>query len=116
MDKKMSTLFALVLLIACVAPKKTPYDFPAAMADNIKAQYLVQCDKGKFLYDKNCARCHNTTVKGKVIVPDFSEEKLVGYALRNANKKHESAMPDTLVSAEELGLIMTYLSYKRKKK
>lgn len=106
----------LLFFIACASQKKVTYDFPPAMVGNIRAQFTEQCDKGKFLYDKNCARCHNTKVKGKTIIPDFSEEKLVGYAIRNSNKRHETSMPDTIVTAEELGLIMTFLTYKTKNK
>ncbi len=113
--KKYSMIgMGLALFVACTSQKKVGYDFPPAMSANIKMQFTEQCEKGRFLYSKNCARCHNTIVKGKTIIPDFSEEKLVGYAIRNANKKHELNMPDTLVTAEELGLIMTFLTYKKK--
>lgn len=114
MKKCIIVCLSLVVFVACASQKKVTYDFPPAMAANIQAQFTEQCDKGKFLYDKNCARCHNTIVKGKAIIPDFSQEKLVGYAIRNSNQRHESSMPDTLVSAEELGLIMTFLTYKKR--
>ncbi len=114
MKSKILIGFGLVFFVACASQRKVTYDFPPAMAANIKVQFVEQCDKGKILYDMNCARCHNTKVKGKTIIPDFSEEKLVGYAIRNSNKRHETSMPDTIVTAEELGLIMTFLTYKTK--
>lgn len=116
MKNKFLVGFALLFFIACASQKKVIYDFPPAMVGDIRVQFTEQCDKGKVLYDKNCARCHNTKVNGKTIIPDFSEEKLVGYAIRNSNKRHESSMPDTIVTAEELGLIMTFLTYKTKNK
>jgi len=103
-----------MLLLACKTQKKAAYDFPPSMAANIRADFTKICDQGAFLYDKNCARCHNTKVKGKIIIPDFTEEKLVGYTIRIANKKHEENMPDSIVTAEELGLISTFLTYKTK--
>lgn len=113
--KKYSIICVVILMIiACNSQKKVVYDFPPAMSAAIQSQFTEQCEKGRFLYSKNCARCHNTIVKGKTIIPDFSEEKLVGYAIRNSNRKHEANMPDTLVTAEELGLIMTFLTYKKK--
>jgi len=51
-----------------------------------------------------------------MIVPDFKPEQLRGYELRVANKLHETNMPDSLVSEEELGIIMTFLTYKKKNK
>ncbi len=100
---------------ACVVNKnRITYEFPAAMPQPVMAEYLKQCDKGKILYDINCARCHNVAVKGRTVIPDFSQEQLIGYELRVLNPKHESSMPETLVNAEELGLITTFLTYKKK--
>jgi len=105
---------SLLFFIACKTQKKAAYEFPPAMAANIRFEFTKICDQGAVLYDKNCARCHNSKVKGKIIIPDFTEEKLVGYTIRVANRKHEENMPDSLVTAEELGLISTFLTYKAK--
>lgn len=81
---------------------------------NIQAAYLEQCEKGKILFDINCSKCHTTTVKGKKIIPHFTPEQLKGYELRVLNAEHESSITETTISAEELGLIMTFLGYKKK--
>lgn len=108
-------LAALNMVIGCMVHKdKSPYDFPAAMAADVRVDYYRQCEKGRILYANNCAKCHNTVVKGKTIVPYFSQEKLIGYALRESNEKHTSSMPDSIVTTEDLGLIMTFLTYKKK--
>jgi len=115
--KRIITIIILsagFLLQACHTQKKTVYDFPPAMAANIQAEFTRLADKGSVLYDNNCARCHNIKVKGRTIIPDFSEEKLVGYALRVSNMQHETQMPDSIVTAEDLGLITTFLTYKKK--
>lgn len=101
-------------IIACTSQKKVNYDFPDAMLPHVKLEYEKQCDKGQILYNMNCARCHTAKVNRKTIIPDFSPEQLRGYALRVSNAQHETNMPDSLVSEEELGIIMTFLSYKEK--
>ena len=84
------------------------------MNDAVRADYISQWEKGKILYDINCAKCHNTKVRGRRMVPDFSKEQLVGYGIRMTNQRHESSLTDETVNTEELGLIMTFLSYKKK--
>lgn len=115
MKRKITLILGICIATGCAVHKnKVAYDFPAAMSETVRAEYLKQCEKGRALYSINCAGCHNTVVKGKPVIPDFSQEKLIGYELRVSNAKHESNMPDTKVTAEELGLIMTFLSYKKK--
>jgi hypothetical protein len=103
-----------IVLMRCKAPQEIPYELPVAMVPAVKIEYAKQCDKGKILYDINCAKCHTTIVKRKEIIPDFTPEQLIGYELRVTNPEHESNIPETTVSAEELGYIMTFLSYKKK--
>lgn len=98
----------------CQAQKKAEYELPDAMLPHVKVFYAQQCEKGKILYDLNCAGCHNTKVKGKTIIPDFKQEQLTGYTLRVQNAQHEKNMPDSLVTEEELGIIMVFLNYKKK--
>jgi len=103
-----------ILSEACTTSRKITYVFPDAMAEQIRSEYLKQCEKGRILYDINCAKCHTTTVNRKAIVPDFEPEKLIGYELRVKNAEHENNLPETAISSEEFGLIMTFLSYKKK--
>lgn len=101
-------------LLACSHQKKMTYEFPAAMSATTQAGFTVICNKGKVLYDINCAHCHNMKVKGKNVIPDFTEEQLHAYELRVLNPQHENAMADTKVNAEELGNICFFLTYKKK--
>ncbi len=106
---------AISLCVQCFAQKKkAAYEFPDAMAKPIQAEFAKQCEKGLILYQINCARCHNTGTGKKSLIPDFTPDQLVGYELRVLNPKHESEIPETTVSAEELGQIMTFLAYKTK--
>lgn len=95
--------------------QKIVYEFPDAMPKHIQAAFLERCEKGKILYDINCSKCHTTAVKGKKIIPDFTPEQLKGYELRVSNAQHESSITETTITAEELGLIMNFLEYKKKK-
>jgi hypothetical protein len=94
--------------------KSPAYEFPVEMAPNIQIEYAAQCEKGQILYELNCAKCHNQKVRGKSVIPDFTEEQLVGYKLRATNPDHAMHLTDETVSAEELGYIMTFLTYKKK--
>ena len=116
MNKKIILL--VVAMVTCMAyagqKNRVKYEFPANMPDAVKEAFTEQCDKGLALYEINCAACHNTKSGKRSIIPDFAQEQLIGYELRVKNAKHESSISETTVTAEELGLIMTFLTYKKK--
>ncbi len=91
-----------------------PYEFPAAMSERVRTEFKKQCDKGAALYAATCAGCHNKKVKGRIVIPDFSPEQIKGYEMRVMNRQHEEALPDDMITPEELGLISTFLTYKKK--
>jgi len=110
-----SSVIACFLIQAYAQQKaKVGYSFPPEMAAPVKAEYVKMWEKGQVLYELNCAKCHNKTIKGQVVIPDFTPEQLKGYEIRVLNKEHEEDMPDEKVTAEELILISTFLSYKTK--
>lgn len=102
------------MLFQCATQKKVTYDFPAEMKEPVRLGFTEQCDKGQILYDINCGKCHTKIVKRKKIVPDFTLEQIETYQIRIANPQHESKMTEEIVSGEELGLIITFLTYKTK--
>lgn len=108
-SKIRTLIMGCLLLISC--KQQAHYHFPDEMKPEVQKQYQVLCERGERLYNLNCAGCHNTGRKKKD-VPNFTEAQLVGYTLRVTNARHESALPDSLVSEEDLGLIMYYLKYK----
>lgn len=114
--KNKHILFALFIGLAACAVKKqvAEYQFPEEMIAPIKKQYAERCEKGQVLYTINCSRCHNVTEKRKEYIPDFNAEKLGGYVLSRTSVEHSAALPDTLITTEELGLIIDFLTYKKK--
>ena len=116
MKYKIMLVFVIIVpvLVHCTTQKKIRYDFPAEMAEPVKTEYMKLCEKGRVLYEINCAGCHNKKVRGKEVIPDFSQEQLVGYGLRVLNAQHEAGIPEENVTPEELSLISTFLMYKQK--
>lgn len=101
-------------MVACAPKKQVYYEFPPEMLDHVKAEYAVTCDKGRALYQINCAGCHTTKKRGKEIIPDFTSVQLEAYQIRVANATHEEKVSEEKVTAEELSQILTYLNYKTK--
>ncbi len=90
------------------------HNFPPAMDAEVKKSYVEIFEKGRILYKINCARCHNTKVNGQELMPEFTKEHLAKYELRIQNPKHEEALSETRVTAEELQQIMIFLTYYKK--
>lgn len=103
-----------ICMLACKTPKPVYYELPVEMLEPVKKEYTKICDKGRTLFELNCAGCHVTKKKGKEIIPDFSAKQLEAYGIRAANPTHESRVSEEQVNAEELSAILTYLSYKTK--
>ncbi len=122
MIKKKLLFIALVFTTAIsnsIAQKKVAkavytYDFPAEMSTDVKEAYLKLFEKGRILYEINCAKCHNTIVQGIEVMPEFTKEHLAKYELRIQNPKHEETLTEMRVSAEELQHIMIFLTYYKK--
>ena len=116
MKKKICLLALLATVVALQAftgkAKKTAYVFPKEMAAPIRTEYQKICDKGQALYEAACAGCHNVRVKGKWVVPDFTQEQVNGYEIRVGNGAHVRALTDDAITTEELGFISTFLLYK----
>jgi cytochrome c5 len=99
---------------ACVSqPKIQFYDFPADIAEEAKVANLKLIEKGRILYNINCAKCHNTKEKGKIIIPDFTNEQLESYTIRIKNEVHVNTLPENKITAEELEAIQIFFSYKK---
>ncbi|MBC7426587.1 MAG: hypothetical protein H7321_08640 [Bacteroidia bacterium] len=113
-------LFCFILLIFMMEgntqkpPQKAEYEFPPFMEEYVKTDFLKQCIKGEVLYDLSCGKCHNLKIKKKTVIPDFTTEQLQGYDMRLANTEHQNNLNGTQVTTEELGYIISFLTYKKK--
>ena len=115
--KKLITVIAFVAFIiiaGCQIQNKVTHQFPEAMKEPVLSEYVKLFDKGKILFDINCAKCHNVKLKHRELYPDFSSEELAGYELRILNSKHENSLTEQNVTEEELAIIKTFLAYKKK--
>jgi hypothetical protein len=117
MTKYRALLFLLIVgvcITACVSQQKiTYYEFPSDIAEEAKIANAKMLEKGKVLYDLNCAKCHNKKEKGKILLPDFTTEQLDSYIIRIKNETHVNSLPETKVTAEELEAIQFFFSYKK---
>lgn len=101
-------------LIACVTQPKIQYfDFPSDIAEEAKVANLKMIEKGRVLYNINCAKCHNKKVNGRIIIPDFTNEQLESYTIRIKNEIHVSTLPENKVTPEELEAIQFFFTYKK---
>lgn len=123
MNTKRFSAIILFLVIGftdeSMAQKSQPkaiytHDFPPEMSEEVKKSYIKIFEKGRILYQVNCARCHNTKVKGVEVMPEFTKEHLAQYELRIQNSEHEEALSEMRVNAEELQQIMIFLTYYKK--
>ena len=116
MKKKVLFLSLLACVVVLQAftgkAKKAGYVFPKEMSAPIRTEYQKICDKGQALYEAACAGCHNVKVKGKWVVPDFTQDQVNGYEIRVGNGAHVRTLTDEAITTEELGFIATFLLYK----
>lgn len=117
MKNKKVILFLIIVVIILAAcamqPRIRYYDFPSDIAEEAKAANQKMLEKGKILYEINCAKCHNKKLNGRIIIPDFTNEQLESYTIRIKNEIHASAIPENKITAEELEAIQFFFAYKK---
>lgn len=101
-----------MLAVACKARQKLPYEFPPEIKGDELTMKITEFNKGKALYELNCARCHTTKVKNKDVTPDFTEQQMDNYEMRMINVPHTDNLKE--LTEDDLILIKTYFLYKRK--
>ncbi len=116
MKIKLIILLSSICIISFAQKaKKSDYEFPAEMKPHVQEAYLIECEKGKILYGINCAKCHSTFEKKREIIPSFTAEQFEAYKIRIANTQHEQNMTEEQLAPDELGMIITFLTYRKKK-
>ncbi len=109
-------VFLLVIgcLPACVTQPKTQfYDFPSDIAEEAKTANRKMLEKGRVLYNINCAKCHNKKINGRIIIPDFTQDQLDSYIIRIKNEVHINSIPETRVTTQEMEAIQYFFTYKK---
>lgn len=120
MNHKLFLLYFFILvsgLFSCVMqPKIQYYPFPEDIAEEARVENLKLIEKGRILYNINCAKCHNKKEKGKIILPDFTHAQLDAYTIRIKNEVHVGELPDSRITPEELEAIQLFFAYKKPRK
>jgi hypothetical protein len=97
------------------APKQMLFDYPDDMfADTAKKRFEKEFKQGTVLYKMSCSKCHNITVDGKEIIPDFSLPQLMDYELRFQYAAHGDELKEASITHDELEWIVLFLRYKKK--
>lgn len=115
---RITSIFIFFILIisfvACVTQTKLQYyDFPADITEEAKASNLKMIEKGRVLYNINCAKCHNKKMNGKIVIPDFTNTQLESYTIRIQNEVHVNNLQENKITPEELEAIQFFFSYKK---
>lgn len=116
------TIATLVLLFAVIfsaltqqAPRVTyTHNFPDEIQGEAKELFIKRFEKGRILYQINCAKCHSTKKDGEELLPVFTREALSNYELRIMNPDHSEEMSETRVNVTELYDISLFLTYNKK--
>lgn len=104
----------IISFIACVTqPKLQYYNFPEDITEEAKAANLKMLEKGRVLYNINCAKCHNKKINGKIVIPDFTNTQLESYTIRIQNEVHVNSLPENKLTSQELEAIQFFFSYKK---
>ncbi|MEO6541371.1 MAG: hypothetical protein ABIN74_10285 [Ferruginibacter sp.] len=119
MTTKITTtilLFFIIVvgLIACVMqPKIQYYDFPADIAEEAKIANTKRLEKGRVLYNINCAKCHTKKIRRRLVIPDFTTAQLDSYIIRIKNQSHVANLTESVVTSEEMEAIQFFFTYKK---
>jgi cytochrome c peroxidase len=112
--KKILLVMMMGMGLSMCKSNKVIYDFPENMPTNIREQNLASCEKGRVLFEMNCAACHVKKEGKRSIIPDFTPEQLGNYEFRFLNKSHEDSLQENQLSQDDLIHIITFLTYKKK--
>ncbi|MEO6254649.1 MAG: hypothetical protein ABIO79_15160 [Ferruginibacter sp.] len=116
--KIITTIFLFFIIvvgmIACVIqPKVQYYNFPEDIAEEAKIAYTKKREKGRVLYNINCAKCHTKKIKRSLVIPDFTTDQLDSYIIRIKNETHVANLKESTVSPEEMEAIQFFFTYKK---
>lgn len=110
--KKVVFFFMLVLFVQCsVHKQQTDYIVPDSLTENEKKLYIVRFQEAKAQYDLLCAECHNKRKGFKKQVPEFTEEQMSQYSIREVNEEHGEEFSQKEITPPVLNEIFFYLRH-----
>jgi len=105
----------IIVLTNCSTHKKLTYNIPDNIEPGIRKNFLMVLERGKRLYEGNCAKCHGIFTKGREGVPNFSDQQIDNYtawAIRLDTKNHAVAAH---LNSDQLREVFTFLKALKRK-
>lgn len=103
--------FGLVLLASgCMAHRPPEYVLTPDVTGDNRARLIENFEKGKVLYQANCAACHGGHGQGRDTIPSFSEAQVQSYMasgqIRTDQRNHAVGRR---LSQQQLDYVFTFL-------
>ena len=117
MTKNKIAILAFIALISfpgCTS-YKARYVIPAAFPERSKDELYALLEKGRILYNGNCADCHNTVFAGKNRIPGFTSLQIDNYATAVAGRNAKNHAVIKQMSPEQLNQVITFLTYVKRR-
>jgi len=111
--KYLATFILFLFFTNCATYKKVEFVFMPNMKPDVKAEMLRQAKLGYIHFKVSCAECHTKKTLFGTKIYDFTSEQIYNYELRRSNKVHENTLTTDKVTTEEIGYILSFLSYKK---
>ena len=109
--KALIFIVAAVILTGCLLHKKTQYNYPEGIPGEEKVKLHAFLEKGRKLYEMNCAKCHDSTGKS---TPDFSVQQIDNYTAATLKRDPKIHAVAANMDPEQLFAVFSYLRLRKK--
>ena len=89
------------------------YIVPPNVQPEMVPAFTERCNKGKMLYDINCASCHGIFTAGKDGVPNFTQKQFDKYSTQYVLRDQVNHAVAFKMNPEDLAFVMDYLRYRK---
>ena len=104
-----------ILLTDCATHRKIKYNIPEDIKGNKREELLATLEKGRKLYEANCAACHGIFTKGKDGIPNFTDQQFDNYAAYAIKRDPTNHAVAANMSPEQLHEVIMFLKARKRK-